>query len=47
MSEAPKCGCGRSVTGDCMGWHTLSEAEYQEKKAAWEADQAQKAEKSV
>lgn len=33
------CGCGRSPTGDCCGWHGLTEeafqkklAEYQEKK---------------
>ena len=22
------CGCGRSPTGFCCGWHALSEAEY-------------------
>ena len=25
------CGCGRSPTGKCIGWHALSEKEYQEK----------------
>ena len=45
MSEAPKCGCGRSLTGNCMGWHALSEEEYQAKKAAYEAKQAAKAQK--
>jgi hypothetical protein len=45
MSEAPKCGCGRSPTGNCMGWHALSEEEYQAKQAAYEAKQAAKAEK--
>lgn len=25
------CGCGRSPTGDCIGWHALSEAEFQKK----------------
>jgi len=25
------CGCGRSPTGKCIGWHKLSEEEYQEK----------------
>lgn len=37
------CGCGRSPTGDCIGWHKLTEAEYQEKLDAYqraEADQA-------
>ena len=22
------CGCGRSPTGKCIGWHSLSEGEY-------------------
>ena len=26
-----ECGCGRSPTGNCIGWHKLSEEEYQEK----------------
>jgi len=30
------CGCGRSPTGDCIGWHGLSEEQYQNKKAEWE-----------
>ena len=25
------CGCGRSPTGKCNGWHVLSEEEYQKK----------------
>jgi len=27
------CGCGRSPTGQCIGWHNLTEEEYQEKLA--------------
>lgn len=27
-----ECGCGRSATGKCVGWHGLSEEQYQEKK---------------
>lgn len=23
-----RCGCGRSPTGKCCGWHGLTEAEY-------------------
>ena len=42
MTESPKCGCGRSPTGKCIGWHALSEEEYQEKKTAYETRQAQK-----
>ena len=45
MSETPKCGCGRSPTGNRMGWHALSEEEYQAKKVAYEAKQATKAAK--
>ena len=26
-----KCGCGRSPTGMCKGWHGLSEEEYEKK----------------
>jgi hypothetical protein len=26
-----ECGCGRSPTGKCIGWHALSEEEYQNK----------------
>ena len=26
-----ECGCGRSPTGKCIGWHKLSEEQYQEK----------------
>ena len=25
------CGCGRSPTGQCIGWHALPEEEYQQK----------------
>lgn len=25
------CGCGRSPTGDCIGWHGLTEEEFQKK----------------
>ncbi len=24
-----ECGCGRSPTGKCIGWHALTEEEYQ------------------
>ena len=36
------CGCGRSPTGKCVGWHNLTEEQYQEKKEAYEAKQAAK-----
>jgi hypothetical protein len=42
MSEATKCGCGRSPTGNCIGWHALSEEEYQKKKTEYEAKKTSK-----
>jgi hypothetical protein len=32
------CGCGRSPTGDCIGWHGLTEEVFREKLAQWELD---------
>lgn len=26
--EIGKCGCGRSPTGKCIGWHTMTEDEW-------------------
>jgi len=42
MSEANACGCGRSPTGKCVGWHSLTEEQFEAKKAAWDAKQAEK-----
>lgn len=36
------CGCGRSPTGRCVGWHNLTEEQYLEKKAQYEAKQKEK-----
>ena len=36
------CGCGRSPTGECIGWHSLTEEEYQEKLNQWNTDQKNK-----
>jgi hypothetical protein len=36
------CSCGRSPTGKCVGWHSLSEEQYQEKKSAYDARQTSK-----
>ncbi len=33
-----KCGCGRSPTGKCIGWHGLSEEEFRERLAIWEVE---------
>jgi len=29
------CGCGRSPTGKCCGWHGLTEEMYQHQKMLW------------
>ena len=38
---AGKCGCGRSPTGLCCGWHALSESAYQERLAEYQDSQEQ------
>ena len=38
MTNTPKCGCGRSPTGNCMGWHALTEEEYEKTKAVYEQE---------
>ena len=30
------CGCGRSPTGDCIGWHGLTEEAFQKKLVEWQ-----------
>ena len=35
MNNTPNCGCGRSPTGNCMGWHALTEDEYEKTKAVY------------
>jgi hypothetical protein len=34
--EFGSCGCGRSPTGKCIGWHGLTEEKYQEELAKYE-----------
>ncbi len=31
------CDCGRSPTGKCVGWHKLTEEEYNQKLREYEA----------
>ena len=38
MTEKNNCGCGRSPTGKCIGWHALSEEEYQKKEENYETN---------
>ena len=39
-SKVGQCGCGRSPTGKCIGWHGLSEAEFQSKLQNYLAEEA-------
>ena len=38
-NEFGSCGCGRSPTGKCIGWHGLKEAQLKEAQRQWELDQ--------
>jgi hypothetical protein len=35
MKLMSKCGCGRSPTGMCKGWHGLSKEEFEQKLAEY------------
>lgn len=35
-AEIGKCGCGRSPTGKCIGWHGLTEEQFVERKELYE-----------
>ncbi len=37
-----ECGCGRSPTGKCIGWHALSEEEYQNELKKLQVEEAEK-----
>jgi hypothetical protein len=37
-----KCGCGRSPTGKCIGWHGLTEEAYVHQKMLWNEEQFRK-----
>jgi hypothetical protein len=39
--EFGTCGCGRSPTGKCIGWHGLNETELNAARAQWQEDQNQ------
>jgi hypothetical protein len=41
-NEFGKCGCGRSPTGKCIGWHGLSESQFQSKLAEYMAEEQRK-----
>ena len=35
-----RCGCGRSPTGKCCGWHGLTEEEFAQRKELYETGKA-------
>ena len=37
--EFGKCGCGRSPTGKCIGWHGLTEEMYVHQRMLWLEEQ--------
>lgn len=37
-----ECGCGRSPTGFCIGWHNLTESAYEEKLSEYHKKQEEK-----
>ena len=41
-SEFGKCGCGRSPTGKCIGWHGFTEEQLAEAIRVWDLDQYMK-----
>jgi hypothetical protein len=41
------CGCGRSPTGKCIGWHGLTEDVYQERLREYELEQYKKEAKGL
>jgi hypothetical protein len=40
--EFGKCGCGRSPTGKCIGWHGLNEEQLVEAQRLWDLEQYKK-----
>jgi hypothetical protein len=37
--EFGKCGCGRSPTGKCIGWHGLTEDAFRHAQMLWMEDE--------
>jgi hypothetical protein len=40
--EFGKCGCGRSPTGKCIGWHGLNEEQLVEARRVWDLEEYKK-----
>jgi len=37
--EIGRCGCGRSPTGQCIGWHALNDTQLAEAQRQWDLEQ--------
>ena len=37
-----QCGCGRSPTGKCIGWHGLNEEQLTEARRVWDLEEYKK-----
>jgi hypothetical protein len=42
ITAVGSCGCGRSPTGKCIGWHGLTEEQYQAKQTEWDLNEYKK-----
>ena len=40
--EFGRCGCGRSPTGKCIGWHGLNKEQLAEAQRAWDLEEYKK-----
>jgi hypothetical protein len=40
--EIGRCGCGRSPTGKCIGWHGLNPLQLEEAQILWHETQKKK-----
>jgi len=36
VPQSGACGCGRSPTGKCMGWHAFTDEEFANAKRDWQ-----------
>jgi hypothetical protein len=41
-SKIGRCGCGRSPTGKCIGWHGLNEEQLVEARRVWDLEEYKK-----
>jgi hypothetical protein len=41
------CGCGRSPTGNCCGWHSLTQEQFEQRKELYETGKVNLAGKEI